>query len=213
MTYLRVLLISALTLALAAILFASSASAAGGTTLCKSNETPCSALNHYGVGAEFHALASGGITLVRTGSLINEQMNCGSSTFQGRQSSTGSSTTSVEAEVGFITFLECVNQSTKESCTNVALNQPIATITNTAGTMNGTFSLSEFSITSVCKGTPDCVFTSSSISLEMTGGEPATLVASDEKLNGSGVGCPKALDWTATYTLTSPTALWLAQSP
>jgi hypothetical protein len=211
MTYLKTLSSSVLALGLAAILFAGPASAAGGTTLCKSNETPCSTLNHYGLGAEFRATSSA-ITLIRTGSFFNEQIDCGKSEIKGQQTSTGSNTASVEAQVTLIAFFECVRHGTSENCTNIALNQPEATIANTAGTMNGTFSIGEFSLTSVCKSSPDCTFTSSSISLEMTGGEPGSLVASGEELAGPGIGCPKALDWTATYTFTEPTALWLAQS-
>ncbi len=213
MAYFKTLAGAALTFALLMLVSAAPASAVGGTTLCKANETPCSAFNHYGLGTEFRATASGGITLIRTGSFFNEQIDCGESVIKGRQISTGSNTTGVEAEVSSIAFFACVLHSTKAGCTNRALSPlPGATIANTAGTMNGTFSLSKFSLSSVCETSAECAFTSSSISLEMTGGEPASLVASEEKLSGSGIGCPKALDWTAIYTFAEPTALWLAQS-
>lgn len=169
-------------------------------------------LDHYEPGTEFRA-TSNEITLIRTGPLWNEQIDCGESVIKVRQIATGSNTTSVEFELTSIAFFACVSQLTEKGCTNAArVPLPKATIANTAGTMNGALSLGELLLQSECTFSASCVFTASSIPLEVIGGNPAFLVASEEKLNGSGSGCPKALDWTATYTFVEPSPLWLAQS-
>lgn len=200
------------------LISAAPASAAGGTTLCKVNETPCSALNHYEAGTKFRAVAKGGITLTRTGVLFEEQIRCGRSEIEGKSTSTGSNSTDVAFGIGLVAFNECllfVQGQSRGACTNSELTPlPGATIADTPGTMDGTFTTGEFQLTSICENTmTSCTFTASSVSLELDGGEPASLVASSEELKGPGTGCPKALDWSATYTFVEPTTpLWLAQS-
>lgn len=216
MPYLKILSSSALVLGLAAILFAGPASAASGTTLCKANETPCSSSNHYAAGTKFKAV-SGPMTLTKTFEKSKEVVECSHADIAGKTSSTGGSGANVEAVIEELHFYECT------ACANVWLMtagspSPKTAFANTPGTMNGTMTMSgtegeEPAIATWC-GTGECVFKSTSITLDVTGGESATLVAKEENLKKtSGVICPQSIDWSATYTFAEPSPLYLAQSP
>jgi len=214
MTYLKILSSSVLVLGLAAILFAGPASAASGTTLCKTNETPCTVGNRYAAETKFKAV-SGPMTLTKTYEKSKEVVECGRADIAGKTSSAGGSGANVEAVIQELHFYECT------ACANVWIVTPASpktAIANTPGTMNGTMTMSgtgseEPAIATWC-GTGECIFKSTSIVLDMTGGESATLVAKEENLKKtSGVVCPQSIDWNATYTFVEPSPLYLAQSP
>jgi hypothetical protein len=220
MTYLRSLTGALLALTLVALVFAIPASAAGGTTLCKVNETPCSAANHYESGTEFF-FESGAMTFTTTSRLKGaETINCGHAKIQGQSSSTGSNSSSVTAVVTSIEFRECALKTlggAVDSCENVTLNFPGAVITNTAGTMNGTFTMSvskgELTWQVHCAFGVFCQYTTLSMTLDLIGGEEASLVANEEQLKGpGGFNCAETLDWNATLKMFPSRPIWLAQS-
>jgi hypothetical protein len=215
MTYARIFSLALLILALGSLGAAASASALGGTTLCKVNETPCSAANHYGPGTEFIA-TSGNATLTRTWEKTSETIKCNRSQVKGKLTTTGSSSSNVGAQITFLDFTECVLTTvggTVHACTDIPLNMPEGGFSNTPGTMNGTLTLGELSLTSKCpESSISCTFTASSTALDVIGGAEATLTASKESFKGSGGLCPGSLDWSGNYTFTAPTPLYLSQS-
>ena len=222
MSYLKLLGLVAVALGATGLATAASAAAAGGTTLCKSNETPCASTNHYGVGIKFKA-TSGAMTLVKTFEKTSETINCQSSEIAGKVTSTGSATSNVEAQVETLYFKECVLTTfggTQHICMNSWMALPLkAVFANTPGTMNGTFTISnggvgepKMAVKCPVIGGIECIFTASSLTFDLTGGEKPTLVAKEDSLKGSGGFCPQSLDWNATYTFVEPTPLFLAQS-
>jgi hypothetical protein len=205
-------------LALVALVVAGSASAAGGTTVCKVNETPCSAANHYAPGSKFKAV-SGTMTLKRTWSGLTETITCNSSDLSGQLVSTGSSSGGVEAQITSLRFVECVlGSSACENYSYANLGTPWKGIfNNTAGTMNGTLALSNGAtglkiLTRCPQNGTECLYTASSATLEVLGGEKGSLVATKQQLKGSSPSCAPLLDWDANYTIVEPTPFYLAQS-
>lgn len=215
MTYPRIFSLAALVLAVGSLGLAASASALGGTTLCKVNETPCSAANHYGPGTEFRATSSNA-TLTRTWEKTSETIECKAAQVTGELTTTGSGSSNVEAHITNLDFTECVLTTlggTVHTCMDVPVNLPQATFVNTPGTMDGTLTLGEMSLTSRCPlSGVSCTFTASSTVLDVSGGEKATLTAGKESFKGSGGLCPKSLDWSGSYTFVEPSPLYLAQS-
>jgi hypothetical protein len=205
-------------MALTAVLGAGSASAAGGTTLCKTNETPCAATNHYAIGQEIVATS----TNPRLTSNLGE-VTCNNSEVKGKTTSTGSNKTSVSGEITSLSFTNnCVLHTPfgfTDACTVTAINLPYAaTVSNTAGTMNGPLTVSGSPGAKVdCGSALKCQFTAKggSITLDVTGGAPATVLAEKEELERTvyeGGICPSEATWDATYTVTTPNPLYLAQS-
>jgi hypothetical protein len=215
MTFPRSFSSALLIVALVSLAAAASASALGGTTLCKVNETPCSAANHYGVGTEFVA-TSGNATLTRTWEKTSETIKCNRSQIAGKLTTTGSSSSNVGAQITSLDFTECTlttTGGTVHACMDFPLKMPEAGFGNTPGTMNGTLTFGELSLTSRCPESGfSCTFTASSTVLDVVGGAEATLTATKESFKGSGGLCPGSLDWGGNYTFTAPTPLYLSQS-
>jgi hypothetical protein len=218
MPHLKILAIALLALAACGLTTAGPASAAGGTTLCKSNQTPCASGNHYPSGTKF-AGSSGPMTLTTTwGWKAAQQIKCNQSEIGGLITSTGSSSGNVAGEVQSLYFTECTLTTalgTVHPCMNPPFNMPwqIA-IANTPKTMDGTLTISNPKLRIQCpyQGV-QCDFTASSTVLDVIGGAKATLVAKQESLEGSGgFTCPESVDWDATYTITEPAPLYLAQA-
>ena len=205
-------------MALMAVAGAGSAAAAGGTTLCKTNETPCAAANHYLSGQEIVASS----TNARLTSSLGD-VTCEQSEVKGSTTSTGSNKAAVSGSITSLSFTKnCVLHTPfgfTDACTITSINLPYAaSVTNTAGTMNGTLTVSGSPGAKVdCGSALKCQFTAKggSITLDVTGGAPATVTASSEPLERTvyeGGICPSEATWDATYTVTTPNPLWLAQS-
>jgi hypothetical protein len=206
------------TLALVALMATASASAAGGTTICKVNETPCSTVNHYGAGTKFRAV-SGPMTLKRTWSGLTETITCNSSDLTGQLTSTGSNSAGVEAQVTSLRFVECVLAGS--ACENFTFASGASpwkgVFSNTPGTMNGTLALSNGAtglkvVTRCPQGGTECPYTASAATLEVIGGEKGSLVATKQQLKGTNPSCAPLLDWDATYTIVELVPFYLAQS-
>jgi hypothetical protein len=60
-----------------------------------------------------------------------------------------------------------------------------------------------------CFGFAKCTATASSVTLDVDGGSPATVLAKEEPLTISGFGCGSSGSWTASYVVTSPSSLFL----
>lgn len=197
------------------------APAAAGTTLCKVNETPCSAANHYPIGTEF--TATSGKMEFTTRETSRGKIVCAHSEIKGKFSSTGSAESGVEAQVQGLYFIECtLTTSLTEKvhlCANLPITLPRGTIKYTSA-MNGSFTLTEseagepFKIQIQCPlGSTPCEYTSAGVTLDLNGGEEATLVATKDAFEGLTAGCPKFVDWDATYTFTAPSPLYVSTDP
>jgi hypothetical protein len=220
MTYFKTLTSAALLLALATIASAALAPAAGATVLCKAKESPCMAANRYPKETKFKAV-SGTMTLTRTLEGTTLTIECPSSRIRGKTLTEGGGIgTPVQAWVEEIVFLECHLTGSETGCEDVWLNlseSQQTTFANTAGTTNGTLTMTgsgsaEPSIGIRCGAESQCVFKASSVVFDVTGGEEATLVAKEEKMNGSGGICGKTLDWTGTYKFVEPKPLYISSS-
>jgi hypothetical protein len=212
MARLKMLGIAAMALAAIALASTATAAAAGGTTLCKANETPCSVGNHYAAGTEFVAL-SGPMTLTRTWSWKSEKaISCNQSRITGQTISTGSSTTNVEATIQLLELKECTLETA--ACMDYSLGMPWSgVIANTPGTMNGTLTLSNPRLIVRCpENGVTCEVSASSVALDFTGGEKATLTANETLKGAGGITCPVSVHWVATYTIEKPVPLYLAQA-
>lgn len=217
MSHLKILASAVLALA-ACGLVPAAASAAGGTTLCEANQTPCASGNHYPTGTEF-AASSGPMTLTTTwGWKAAQEIKCNQSEIGGVTTSTGSNSANVEGQVQSLYFTECTLTTalgTVHQCMAFPISFPWQfTIANTPKTMDGTLTISNPTLTIRCPPQgPECEFTVASTVLDVTGGAEATLVAKQESIEGSGgFSCPESVDWNATYTITEPAPLYLAQA-
>jgi hypothetical protein len=220
MTYLKTLGSTALLLALAVVASGALASAASATVLCNVNAEACPAPNRYAKETKFKA-TSGTMTLTRTWESLTTTVECPNSTIRGKTLTEGGGIgIPVEARVEEVIFKECHLAKTETGCEDVWLNpsEPRQTLfANTTGTTNGTLTVSgsgsaEPSIGIRCGAESQCVYKTPSIVFDVTGGEEATLVAKEEKLKGSGLGCPQNLDWTGTYKFVEPKPLYISSS-
>lgn len=150
-----------------------------------------------------------------------ETINCAQSQYWFQSTSTGSNSSNVEGATEMLDFTECTLKTaggTVHACENLVYNLPTVAIANTPETMNGTFTMSiageELMWQLRCpQGGTKCVFTAPSVTLDLTGGTEATLVAKEEKFKGTGgLTCPESMHWSANYRIEKPGALWLAQS-
>lgn len=211
----------ALLLALAALASGALASAASATVLCNVKALACPAPNRYPKETKFRA-SSGVMTLTRTWESLTTTVECQHSTIGGKTLVEGGGIgIPVEARVEEVIFKECHQIGTEKGCEDVWLTTPTTPQTlfsNTAETTNGTLTLSgsgttEPAIRVTCAGeSSECIYKAPSIVFDVTGGEEATLVAKEEKLKGSNLLCPQAIDWTGTYTFVEPKPLYISSS-
>jgi hypothetical protein len=186
--------------AMMALVGAASASAAE-TTLCKTNETPCKAANHYPIGTEIKAkLKSGTKAKLAAGFFTFE---CSGSEVIGKTETTGEPS----GKITTLSFTGCNNEETK------VLKNGSLKVKNIAGTMNGNLSVSGVSVT-VREFGEDCVFGGNITSgITINGGSPASVKANASIPRESGSFlCGNPSTWTAEYEVTTPNPLWIAES-
>jgi hypothetical protein len=188
-------------LALMAIVGAASASASA--VLCSTNTSPCTGTK-YGSGTKISAQLKSGTHATLTTSITD--VTCTKSTVGGV-----TNTAEGHGEITSFTFSGCTAASNGSTCTVKTLNLNYTATANpgsltiTPGPKGG-----NPGATVECPGALiNCTFTTSSITLGVTGGNPAIISASNESLQREGGFCPSEAKWDATYEVTSPKPLFL----
>jgi len=198
MKYVKMLGLAAVAaMALMAFVGAGTASA---TTLCRTNVTTCEPAWDVAQGSTLDAsLKSGTSAILETaGGLIRD--TCTTSTVKG--TTTNTSGTTVSGTVENLTFEGC---SVKTQVLEQDGTLEIAS--------NGEVKAKGFRVTVEILG-ESCIYTAGTGTKlgTLTGGSPATLtVSATIGINAaeSGANCAPSSNWTATYTITEPSALWV----
>lgn len=194
MKYLKTLGLAAVAaMALAAFAGAGTASATtvctAGTTLspCLSGQTPYSGKIVGKLKAGTEAVLAG-----------NLNVKCKESVVSGTTNSSG------EGKIESATFTNCT------TCPKVTSLTPWNAKAVTGTAPNGTM-LVENPVVHLenCFGFAKCTASAKSVTLDVIGGSPAKIIASNEPLTISGFGCGSSGTWTAEYEVTSPSSLYL----
>ncbi|HKH64787.1 MAG TPA: hypothetical protein VKA35_04925 [Solirubrobacterales bacterium] len=198
------------------------ASATGGTTLCKKEESPCSAENHYGIGTSLVAYSTAAEFLTTNGNVVCEKSGFAT---ESKTTTTGSNISSVQIKIGSYFFTGCSIRTPAVShlCTVTVLNGPYTgTINHSIGTVNGTLSISSTGLGNMtakvdCGATLlKCEFNFGTPILEAFGGSTWRYRANRVKLAGTsyeGGVCPKEATWYGWYNIAvSPSPLYIEDS-
>lgn len=193
------------------------------TVLCKQQGafggegtgTTCPAGFAYEAGSKLHAVVvSQEEPVILRSEILEQELNleCPESTIQGKTSNEGEKGQAVSMTVEALTFLKCPN------CEITMLKNGTVTVTWNSGTHNGTVTSSGTEMTTRCfyvgLGFLHCIYRTESTPLgTIVGGSPATLEvkASIPKV-ATDFFCSEELTWEGTYSLTEPSALYVAQS-
>lgn len=209
MKYVKMLGLAAVAaMALTAIVGAGSASA---TVLCKSSPSKtgvCSTGEKYPANTAISA--SAGTTTLETNT---ENVTCSSSATGVKN--TAESGSPLASEVTSLTFSGC-ESSGKAACTVESVGSPWTGSVAWTNGGNGTLTVSNGGARVSCGfGLLQCRFGAKSLSLGITGGNAATVTASKVPLEITAeegfLKCPTEAKWTATYSATSPTNVWVAK--
>jgi hypothetical protein len=138
------------------------------------------------------------------GTVLDE---CTSGTIVGAPSKIGSSTETVSGPVGELTWASCTK--TTDTISNGELE-----IHSISGTDNGTVTGKNSSVTAFISGVSCTYGTGTGTDLgTLEGGSPATInVSAVLAKTAGGFLCPASVKWTATYSVTSPQPLDVAES-
>jgi hypothetical protein len=180
---------------------------ASATVLCKTNTAPCS--EKHPAGTELKASLASGTSMQLTSNSLGTADTCTGGSIAGKTSNAGSSTETVRASVSAssLTWSGCVWPIT----TVKGIELEIHSIT---GSDNGTVTGKGLEI-SMDTGSLGgiCTYSLGTISPHIgviTGGSSPTLhVSALMGQSGSNLICTDPVRWTGTYTLTSPTPLYV----
>lgn len=189
--------------ALAAMAFLG-AGTASATKLCSVNTSPCPAGNTYGKGTAIKAQLVAGTTSTMASGFVN--ISCTESTISGKTTSEGGAG-AVTGTISSVTWKGCT--SGLGACTASALNTPwSAEVTGSGG--NGTMSISGAGGKFTCGGVT-CEYAASKASVSVSGGNPATIKASNISFSKTGGGflCSSTASWSGTYEATAPKPLFI----
>lgn len=187
---------------------AGAGSASASTALCKANELPCAEANQYGSISYKGQLATftNATFLTSVGNIV-----CTGSEFSG-QSNGGLAESSfgLEGKLLTLTFTGC-KLGTSKCTVKAEFLWYWADISYVEGTMNGLLRLSDPQIHVTECLNLNCVFWEGFVYLDIQGGKPASVVASEEELlRTEGIFCPSAAIWDAEYHLSSPESLYVS---
>jgi len=205
-----------------ALYVSGAASAAGGTTLCKKEESPCATENHYATGTALVTFSTAAEFLTTNGNVICEKSGFG---VNSKTTSTGSNATSVQMNIESYFFSGCRIQTpaVDHLCTVTVLNGPYTgTISHTVGTINGTLTVASSGKGNMAAKVDcgasllRCEFAFGTPTLEFFGGSSWRYLANRVKLTGTpyeGGTCPKESTWYGWYnTASSPIPLYVEDS-
>lgn len=201
----RLGLIVIATMAFAGFAGASSASA---TVLCKQNLTPCGAANEIPSGTKVVASALSGVVLETN--MWN--LNCNQSSIEGTAGAGGQTRQSLSVQ--HMTLSGCFT-GTGMACSNTAVFLPWNTALEAIGKGNGNWYAGNAGFTQVCGFQINCTYSftggTTTSAGKVTGGNPAKLAVS-APLSMSGGFCPTSAKLVGTYTVTTPSPLYVATS-
>jgi hypothetical protein len=197
--------------AIAALMaFAAAGSASANTVLCEKEEgkaAPAVCENPYLA----HVIEASSTKTVLESNLGN--VTCTESSSKGRTKE--ESGNPLKGEIEELNFKKCTLGVA--NCTATAVNLPYAaSLVHTEGTFNGVMTVSNGGkgapgATVICAGVIECTFTAEGIQLDANGGATGTIVANKEKLGfAGGAICPKEASWTATYSVSNPKPVFIA---
>lgn len=202
MKYLKMLGLAAVA---ATALMAFGAGTASATTLCKTNETPCTTEWKYHNGTTISASLEGTATL-NAGFVT---VTCTEGTVNGEITNEGSATTTVSGPVNSVTFGSC-------NCELVQVNAGgTLELHHIEGTMNGTLTSKAATSTVRCSGVT-CHYTTAASGTDMgtltgslatSGTATMDIRTSLTKEEGSSFLCASGAEWVANYKVTSPDVL------
>lgn len=200
-----------LTLAFAAIVTAIGLvgpSSSPASILCTTNESGCPSESTYENGLIHFFLAEKATIVTNLGTITCKGNNGGTIT------NTGGEGNAVESEIGSFAFFEC-KESKGFACTLTSKNLPYEAKFEGSGG-NGTMVVSDplvLAVEASCPSAPiNCMFSVESMSFTVTGGSPATLVASNIALARSGAQCPTSAIFSGEYKTSgflSPLAMFI----
>jgi hypothetical protein len=214
--YVKVLMLAAVA---ATAIMAFGASSASATALCTVNAgTHCPAESMEPSGTDIHTVLAPGTSATLTSSLVD--VHCTTSTVTGETENTGGTEELLLGEITALSFSGCkTTGGTNCTVTVVGVSStitPTATVEATDHEGNGIMEIDpEEGKTApgakvVCGLFINCTFESpEGFLLDMEGGAPAHVTASEEELDRSGGICPATASWDATYEVTSPTPAYL----
>jgi hypothetical protein len=184
-------------LAVAALTAFLGADAASATVLCKTSTDPCPEFWRWSSGTEIHATLTA--TTLETESVFKFIHNtCTESTLGGIQENEGSATETVTMDM----------EVSKATCTNGGLGYFFPTefeIHQIPGTNDGTFT----GVGEVALG-GNCAYTATQVGT-LTGGSKPTLDMEVVLERTKGFVCVTPVGWDATYTITSPTPIFVTE--
>lgn len=209
MKYLKMLGLTAVAaMALLALVGATSASA---TVLCKATPSAkgvCPAGEKYAANTTISA-TSGTATLETN----TENVTCTSSSTAVKN--TAESGVPLPGEVTSLSFSGC-KSSGGAGCSVESVGAPWSGNVAWTSGGNGTLTVNNGGARVSCGfGFLQCRFSASTLSLGITGGNPAVVTASKAPLSITAeegfLKCPTEAKWSATYQATSPTNVWVAK--
>ncbi|HET7509270.1 MAG TPA: hypothetical protein VFJ65_03380 [Solirubrobacterales bacterium] len=191
---------------------------ASGTVLCKKQGeagsggtgTTCPSGFAYAAETKLHARATSLEEPVIL-ELDSLKLECPESTIQGKTSGEGGEGLGVSIAVEVLTFLECPH------CEFRVLKAGTVTISWISGTHAGTVTSNGTEMTWSCfipgVGTDHCIYRTENTHLgAIAGGTQATLeVETSIPAVPTGLFCSEAMAWEGTYTVTEPSALYVAE--
>jgi hypothetical protein len=185
--------------ALALLLIPGAASAPASAVLCSTNTFPCTGTK-YGTGTKISTQLKWGTVAMFTTPSTN--VTCAKATLGG-----STNTSEGHGEITTFGFSSCVTDL-GTPCTLSALGLPY-TATFNPGSLTISWKSMNPAIGVDCGSLIKCTFSFSSLTLGVTGGNPATIVANNESLERFGVFCPSSANFHATYEVTAPKPLFL----
>lgn len=195
--------------AMAITAFAGAASASA-SELCSTNTSPCTGTK-YGVGTALEATSTSAV-LTTTGGFINPTVTCTHSAVKGSVTNAGGKGSNVVGTINSLTFTSCSYSGGK--CTVTSTGTPYLATGTATGGGNGTLTVENDGsgnpgASVACEGLPVCSYSSGDVSMSVTGGNPAKIVANKVLLTGGSFPCPTDATWTATYTVLKPSPLFI----
>jgi hypothetical protein len=187
-----------------AMLAVTASPAAAATKLCKAKEAPCKAGNFYLEGTTLNASATNTEFVIEPfigGKFVKVIVLCTGAEIEGETTADEG----VWSQYELMSFVGCTNGG--KACTVTAANMPSLGLFGAPNGGNGTLQL-EVSVDIHCPMVPLKCRYGATPTLDVTGGNPATIRANQETLNFEETpgfeNCPSIARWWATYTVNQP---------
>lgn len=214
MRYVKMLGLAVVAAAALAVFFG--ASSASASTICSKNNTPCktTAEGMHETGTEIIASVKAGTKAILKAGIFT--VECGEGTAEIVTTNTGEKGVNLTGNLSELTFGACGKAVvTVESPLTAKKTTAAGELSHTAGTMNGGLTVKEGVKVKIEMFGETCFYGGPvTEKLTVIGGEPATMKAEKakiERLKGSGPFCANPATWEAEYSVTSPTALFVAE--